>query len=1218
MKIYFRRICASMLILSMLFPVTYASSDNSVNKIVTIGINEKLIGDEAPVIRIENYDNDFDDSETIVLKLENAHWLDDEDFESGTFEENMNRDSYITKWGEETVGSSVYIEKKNETTIHAKVHNVGKENQVRIPLYSKPLDEGDMIVITDSKSWVITQESITYARVSKEGTIISIDDMGTFKDKAIFNIYPIEIEEVASGSFPNKEGTIKIKLKEGFKWVEPGYIDTDDFIGKKEVNIVDDNTLNIVVDFSKKVNKYICGNVELKNAKIEATDEINNYEEQTVVLEISSENIDAIDITSIWGAHHTKDKMIYHLDSEKDFLVEQKVDQVDISFNKLQLKNDYTVVDLLDGQGDYNWIVTEESRFEKAYDFPEMEKKYKINNGKLIIDKALKKGKYVIFSPELMERLVCDKVSKDDLKLKIQLNEDTKSNKPVAPTEPEIMIPDIRVDKQVNITVSTKLVEPLAPKLIIKNEYGDFDDEETIVLKLANSEWLEDDDFKHGTFEESINRDSYIYNNIEDSSVDIEKISNTKIKVKVKNLEYKGMLMIPLYSKALEQGEMTVEVDVRSGSSGTLRYANACNEETTITIANIADFKDKDICNVYPIEIEEVAIGSFPDKEGIIEIKLEEGFKWVEPGYIHLWEFYAEEEVRIIDDRTLNIVVDFPKEINNSYLHGILLKDAKIQALDQVNNYEKKIAQITISSDNINAIENTTLQVAKHEKDKMIYNFQKDFSVEQKTDEIQINLKKLQLKNDYTVTDLVYGKVNYNWVVVEESNFEEVYNASNSQQKYKINNGKIIIDRPLKKGSYVLFSPELMSSLVCKKINKDDLKLKFQLDKDTIESGSSGSSGGSSSGGSSGGGGGGSSKPKVNISEKRNKASAKIDKKNMDTFIKKAKDDSYINVPITTNEEKVELILDSDILKKVEKEIRMENKDLVMVLKKDVLDNLKKHNKNISMEINKKTMSETMNTLKGSKYSKIYTQVFKVNASEDIGRIPVIYNTKIQNKKMTNVFVLGKDKKLHFVPSTVEENSIKFEADKDKEYVIIEKNISFNDLNSHWARDAVESLASKNIISGFQNGEFKPDDNLNRAQMATILVKALGLDTFNEDNDKVFEDMDTTNWASEYVYLAKENGLINGVGNNKFNPNGNITGEQLIQLAINAYENNNEKIEVTKEEIEKISGSSDWAKVAIAKAKKLGLEDNILEQLSYKGNGKRSQAAGIISELIKD
>ncbi|WP_176461774.1 S-layer homology domain-containing protein [Anaeromicrobium sediminis] len=774
---------------------------------------------------------------------------------------------------------------------------------------------------------------------------------------------------------------------------------------------------------------------------------------------------------------------------------------------------------------------------------------------------------------------------------------------------------DNTITKRAYIGINQKLIGEEAPVLKIENDGDDFDDSETIVLKLDNAKWLEDGDFESGTFEEHMNKDSYIdkfRGNTVSSSVYIEKIDDITVRAKVYNVEDEEEVRIPLYTKPTNAGDMIVHIDSLSNTitEEDIVYGSVKDNGFFIKISGPDFFfEDEKIYNIGHIKIEEAIKQSFPNEEGIIKIELQEGFKWIEPGNINTDDFIGKKEAKIIDDSILNVIVDFSKEVDDDKYHSIKLSNAKIQAVDQINNYEEEFVYAQISSDIIDIIEANPLFLGIHNKDKMIYYLEKDFSVEQKVGQVIVDFNKLQLKNKYTVRDIVYGKENYDWILVNENEFEEAYESPNNQKKYKITNGKIIIDESLKKGKYILFSPEMMSKLYFyKKVSKDDLKLKFELMVDTTRKRtSSGSSGG-----------GRSSKPKATISEKGNKASVKIDKKNMDTFIKESKGDSYINVPITTDKEEVELTLNSDILKEVEKEIRMENKDLVMILKKDVLDNLKKDNEDVRIGLNKKPMIESMNTLKSSKYSKIYTQVFKVDASNDIGRIPVIYNTKIQNRKMTNVFVIGKDSKLHFVPSTVEENSIKFEADEDKEYVIIEKNISFNDLNSHWAKDAVEGLASKNIISGFENGEFKPDDNLDRAQMATILVKALGLDTFNEDNNKVFEDMDTTNWASEYVYLAKENGLINGVGNNKFNPNGNITGEQLIQVAINAYEKNNKKIEVTKEEIEKINGSSDWAKIAIAKAKKLGLEDNILEELSYKGNAKRSQAAAIISELIKD
>jgi hypothetical protein len=53
--------------------------------------------------------------------------------------------------------------------------------------------------------------------------------------------------------------------------------------------------------------------------------------------------------------------------------------------------------------------------------------------------------------------------------------------------------------------------------------------------------------------------------------------------------------------------------------------------------------------------------------------------------------------------------------------------------------------------------------------------------------------------------------------------------------------------------------------------------------------------------------------------------------------------------------------------------------------------------------------------------------------------------------------------------------------------------VKFSYISTHWAKDFIDRLAKMNIVSGFPNGSFKPDDSLTRAQYAALLAKAFEL-----------------------------------------------------------------------------------------------------------------------------
>jgi len=86
---------------------------------------------------------------------------------------------------------------------------------------------------------------------------------------------------------------------------------------------------------------------------------------------------------------------------------------------------------------------------------------------------------------------------------------------------------------------------------------------------------------------------------------------------------------------------------------------------------------------------------------------------------------------------------------------------------------------------------------------------------------------------------------------------------------------------------------------------------------------------------------------------------------------------------------------------------------------------------------------------------------------------------------------------------------------------IILTNVSyaFTDLTSeHWAYDAVGKMVDRKVLSGYNDGTFKPDSKITRAEFATILVKTLGIKEVSESIE--FKDVEGIHWAEAYIDLA--------------------------------------------------------------------------------------------------
>ncbi len=81
---------------------------------------------------------------------------------------------------------------------------------------------------------------------------------------------------------------------------------------------------------------------------------------------------------------------------------------------------------------------------------------------------------------------------------------------------------------------------------------------------------------------------------------------------------------------------------------------------------------------------------------------------------------------------------------------------------------------------------------------------------------------------------------------------------------------------------------------------------------------------------------------------------------------------------------------------------------------------------------------------------------------------------------------------------------------------------TFSDVSSnHWAANTIELMANQGIISGYEDGTFRPDNTVTRAEYATMLVKATGMQV-DEVSTPTFADLPLTHWSLPQVEKAKD------------------------------------------------------------------------------------------------
>ncbi|WP_052130209.1 S-layer homology domain-containing protein [Ureibacillus sinduriensis] len=115
------------------------------------------------------------------------------------------------------------------------------------------------------------------------------------------------------------------------------------------------------------------------------------------------------------------------------------------------------------------------------------------------------------------------------------------------------------------------------------------------------------------------------------------------------------------------------------------------------------------------------------------------------------------------------------------------------------------------------------------------------------------------------------------------------------------------------------------------------------------------------------------------------------------------------------------------------------------------------------------------------------------------------------------------------------------------------KPATFNDVNGHWARNAINDFASAGIISGYGNGKFQPNKAITREEMVVILSRLINLNDLPESSSPdAFTDRDAiTPYAKDAIDASLQLGIITGQGGNKFNPQGLSTRAETMTVIIN-------------------------------------------------------------------
>ena len=144
---------------------------------------------------------------------------------------------------------------------------------------------------------------------------------------------------------------------------------------------------------------------------------------------------------------------------------------------------------------------------------------------------------------------------------------------------------------------------------------------------------------------------------------------------------------------------------------------------------------------------------------------------------------------------------------------------------------------------------------------------------------------------------------------------------------------------------------------------------------------------------------------------------------------------------------------------------------------------------------------------------------------------------------------------------------------------VIENNSGeFSDVNSsNAAYDAIVKLSSMKIINGYEDGRFGPEDQITRGQAAAIVNRVLDKES---QNTNVFKDVPADSRFAKDIAAIKEQGIIQGFDDGTFRPNDYMTRAEMAVIVGRAFNLQDTKMSMASSNYSDIDPSY-WAHDAI-------------------------------------
>lgn len=202
-----------------------------------------------------------------------------------------------------------------------------------------------------------------------------------------------------------------------------------------------------------------------------------------------------------------------------------------------------------------------------------------------------------------------------------------------------------------------------------------------------------------------------------------------------------------------------------------------------------------------------------------------------------------------------------------------------------------------------------------------------------------------------------------------------------------------------------------------------------------------------------------------------------------------------------------------------------------------------------------------------------------------------------------------------YIGGTNKDNFVETLISQDGIYGVLKYAKTYSDVSStHWAYAAINELSARDIVQGGGQNAFNPNQPVTRAVFAQILMKALGL---KASGLTTFKDVEADMWYSDAIAAVSEKGFMRGISDSHFDPKKIMTREEMAVTLASVLKYIGKTFDGAKTSLNDKQSISSWAQDAVSQVAASGLmTGNSKGAFVPKSSATRAETAVVIIRLL--